>query len=144
MSHGYLLDTNVVSEPGRRRPDPNVIAWLGRVNAMDAHISTLTIGEIAQGAERLGQRGRGYLEWLENAVLPHYEGRVLPVDRDVATAWGRLRGFHANRGRSLPVIDSLLVATAAVHELTLVTRNVRDVQGLGVDVFDPARDTDLP
>lgn len=138
MSTGYLLDTTVVSEPTRRKPDPNVLAWLAQVNAWDAHISTLTIGEIAQGAEHLGERGRKYVRWLEESVLPHYDGRILPVGRKVATAWGRLRGLHASRGRSLPVVDSLLVATAAVHDLTLVTRNIRDVQGLGVEVLDPS------
>lgn len=141
MSQGFLLDTNVVSEPGRRSPDPAVMAWLARHDVRHAYLSTLTIGEIVQGAEQLGERGRRYVDWLEDSVLPNYAGRILPVDTDVAMAWGRLRGRHAVEGRTLPVIDVLLVATAAVHELTLVTRNVRDMQDLGVDVLDPGHPT---
>lgn len=137
MSRGFLLDTNVVCEPGRRRPDPRVLAWLARTDAWHAFLSVLTIGEIVQGAAQLGTRGARYLTWLEASVLPHYQGRILPIDRDVATAWGELRGGQAQGGRTLPVIDSLLVATARVHSLTLVTRNVRDVRDLGVDVVDP-------
>lgn len=137
MSRGYLLDTNVVSEPGRRSPDPAVMAWLDQASAWSAHISALTIGEIEQGAARLGGPGQRYIAWLEGSVLPQYAGRILSVDQAVATTWGRLRGRHAALGRSLPVIDSLLVATALVHDLTLVTRNVRDMRDLGVDVIDP-------
>ena len=137
MTRGYLLDTNVVSEPGRRSPDPNVVAWLDQTSAWSAHISALTIGEIEQGAARLGDGGHRYVAWLLDSLLPHYAGRVLPVDQAVATAWGRLRGRHAARGRTLPVIDSLLVVTAIVHDLTLVTRNTRDVRDLGVPIIDP-------
>jgi len=142
VSRGFLLDTNVVSEPGRRSPDPSVVAWLDQASAWSAHISALTIGEIAQGAARLGDRGHEYSAWLEGTVLPQYAGRILPVDQAVATAWGRLRGRHAARGRSLPVIDSVLVATAFVHDLTLVTRNTRDMRDLGVAVIDPYDPTD--
>lgn len=141
MRRGFLLDTTVVSEPGRRSPDPSVVAWLDRASAWSAHISTLTIGEIEQAAARLGDRGQRYIAWLEGTVLPHYVGRILPVDQAVATAWGRLRGRHAARGRSLPVIDSLLVATAFVQDLTLVTRNTREMRDLGVEVIDPGDPT---
>lgn len=137
MSRAYLLDTNVVSEPSRRSPDPNVVAWLARASAWNAHISVLTIGEIEQGAARLGDRGRRYVAWLQDSLLPHYDGRILPVDPAVAAAWGRLRGRHAAHGRTVPVIDSLLVATAIVHDLTLVTRNTRDMRDLGVAIIDP-------
>jgi len=118
------------------------MAWLDQVSAWSVHISALTIGEIEQGAARLGDPGQRYIAWLEGTVLPQYAGRILSVDQAVATVWGRLRGQHAALGRSLPVIDSLLVATAFVHDLTLVTRNVRDVRDLGVDVIDPAVPSD--
>ncbi|MFI4915692.1 MAG: type II toxin-antitoxin system VapC family toxin [Phycisphaerales bacterium JB060] len=132
------MDTNVVSEPGRRRPDPNVIDWLAAQDGWDAYVSVLTLGEIAQGAARLGSpRGDRYVAWLEDVVIPTYGERVVPVDDRVALAWGRLGGDQAAKGRTIPVIDGLLVATAMVHDLTLVTRNVRDVRGLGVDVIDP-------
>lgn len=138
MSSGYLLDTNVLSEPGRRAPDPKVVAWLGALDAGSAYLSTLTIGEIAQGAARLGPRGERYVTWLQDVVLPNYGGRILSVDVGVALVWGELRGESVQRGRTLPVIDSLLAATAIAHDLTLVTLNVRDFGDVPVDLVDPS------
>ena len=74
------------------------------------------------------------LDWLETALPAFFAGRILPIDTGVADRWGRL---VAQAGRPLPVIDSLLAATAAQHGLILVTRNLRDVQGLGAQVLDP-------
>ncbi|MDZ7800538.1 MAG: type II toxin-antitoxin system VapC family toxin [Trueperaceae bacterium] len=139
MSSGYLLDTNVLSEPGKRAPDPNVVAWLDSLDAGSTYLSTLTIGEVAQGAARLGARGEPYVRWLHDVMIPNYEGRILSIDARVALAWGELRGDSVRRGRTLPVIDSLLAATAIAHDLTLVTLNVRDFDGLPVDLVDPSR-----
>jgi len=131
----FLLDTNVISEARRKTPDANVVAWLGRADPAALHISVLTLGEIAKGAEVLVRRdadaGRSLLGWLEG-LRSHYAERLIGIDADVATEWGRLAAL-----RPLPVIDGLLAATARVHGLTLVTRNVRDVAELGVAVINP-------
>ncbi len=132
---GFLLDTNVVSELRRRRPDANVLRWLDAVDGSRLHLSVLVLGELEQGIERLRPRdpesADALAAWLSD--LRHRFGeRVIPVDDAVASAWGRL-----NARRPLPVVDGLLAATATVHDLTLVTRNVRDVADAGVRVLDP-------
>lgn len=132
----YLIDTNVVSELRRRQPDPRVVQWVGQRPAGTLYLSVLTLGEIRKGVEALGDTSRrlALLDWLEIELPAFFTGRILPVDAAVADRWGRL---VAQAGRPLPAIDSLLAATAAHHGMTLVTRNRRDFDGIGVDVLDP-------
>lgn len=132
----YLLDTNVVSETVRRRPNPSVIAWLDELPSEAIFISVLTLGEIRKGVEQLSDRKRRerLRVWLEQDLPAWFEGRVLAIDRAVADRWGRLL---AEARRPLPSIDSLLAATALHHELRLVTRNANDFRYPGLDVIDP-------
>jgi hypothetical protein len=131
----FLLDTNVVSEPRRRKPDAGVVAWLREQESDLLFVSALTLGEIALGAEGRGRRdpavGRSLSTWLAS-IRTAYSDRVLPITGDIAETWGRL-----GARRPLPVVDGLLAATAIVHRLTLVTRNVRDFNGLDVRLLDP-------
>ena len=131
----YLLDTNVVSEVRRKLPDVNVLAWFRRTDPAAIRLSVLTLGEIVKGAESLARRdpaaGQSLRNWLDGLRL-HYADRLLCVDGAVAETWGRL-----SAQRPVPVIDGLLVATALVHNLILVTRNVCDVFGMGVTVVNP-------
>ena len=131
----FLLDTNVISEARKRDPSTALMAWFEQVDGTRLFLSVLVIGEIRQGMERLKSRDPARAEqiekWLET-LKRDYRERVLPVTDEVAEEWGRL-----NAARSLPVIDGLLAATASVHDLTLVTRNVVDFQGTGVRVLDP-------
>lgn len=133
----YLLDTNVLSELRRRQPDACVAAWFAERPPSTLYLSVLTLGEIRKGVEAIGDPTRrlGLLDWLETELPAYFTGRVLDVDAGVADRWGRLM---AQAGRPLPAIDSLLAATAVQHGLILVTRNVRDVQGLpGLTVVNP-------
>ena len=132
----YLLDTNVVSELRRRdRGDENVMAWYASVSADELFLSVLTLGEIRKGIELIRDRDPGQADvletWLRHMEQQH-EGRILPVDAAIANAWGQMHYV-----RSIPVVDGLLAATARVHGLTLVTRNVQHVQGLGVSLLNP-------
>ena len=131
----FLLDTNVISEARKRDPSTASMAWFEQVDGTRLFLSVLVIGEIRQGMERLKSRDPARAEqiekWLET-LKRDYRERVLPVTDEVAEEWGRL-----NAAGSLPVIDGLLAATASVHDLTLVTRNVVDFQGTGVRVLDP-------
>lgn len=135
----YLVDTNVLSELRRKAPDPAVRRWFSQRPAGTLYISVLTLGEIRKGIEALAdaQRRLVYIDWLQTDLPAFFAGRVLPVDLPVADRWGRL---VARAGRPLPAIDSLLVATAVQHGLILVTRNLRDTQGLGAEVLDPWTD----
>ena len=132
----YLLDTNVVSELRKRgRCDENVAAWYTDVSDNDLFLSVLTLGELRKGIELVRDRDPHQAEVLENwlrHLQQNYEGRILSVDADITDAWGQM-----HRIRNVPVVDGLLAATAKVHNLTLVTRNIQDVQGLGVNLFNP-------
>ena len=131
----FLLDTNVVSETRRKVPDAKVLAWFRRVDPSAIHLSVLTLGEIAKGAENLARRdaiaGRAIREWLDG-LRQLYADRVIAIDIEIAETWGRL-----SAGRPLPVIDGLLAATASARGMTLVTRNRRDFAGTGVAVVSP-------
>ena len=132
----YLLDTNVLSELARARPNARVIGWFRDVPDEALHVSVLTLGEIRAGAERLapGERRERLRLWVETELPAWFEDRVLPVDSQVADRWGRLL---AEVRRSVPAVDALLAATALHHRLRLVTRNVGDFELPGLHVVDP-------
>ncbi len=132
----YLLDTNVVSETVRNRPNRLVIEWLDQIPAQALFVSVLTLGEIRKGIEGLTDKKRRekLRIWLEHDLTDWFEVRVLPVDIAVADRWGRL---VAEAGRPVPTIDSLLAATALHHELRLVTRNASDFLYPGLEVINP-------
>ena len=136
---GFLLDTNVISELVRPRPDPRVARWLDSADEELLFLSVLTLGEIRKGITTLTDPARkARLEvWLHGNLLPRFESRILPIDQAIAERWGQITGLLAAQGSPLPVIDGLLAATALDHNLTLVTRNTRDVALTGVGVFDP-------
>lgn len=135
---GFLLDTNVISELVRPRPEPKVKAWVAATDEDLLYLSVLTFGEIRKGIAALKDASRGVrLEtWLEGDLAVRFAGRILAIDRAVAGRWGRL-GAQAGSKSPLPVIDGLLAATALHHNLTLVTRNTKDVAETGVPVFNP-------
>ena len=135
---GFLLDTNVISEMVKPRPDAGVIRWVSSADESLLHFSVVTIGEIRKGiASRIEAARKAQLEsWLREMV-GRFSDRILPVDLAVADRWGRLSAACKAKGLALPVIDGLLAATALQYDLTFVTRNVGDVQGTGVDVLNP-------
>jgi predicted nucleic acid-binding protein len=135
---GYLLDTNVVSEPDRPRPDPNVLRWLAEVDHQQLHLSAFTYAELRRGIVKLGSDPRAAkIEARLHQLRIAFVGRILPVDDDVLDRWGQIAGAAEARGRPLQGIDVLFAATALHHNLTLVTRNTRDMRPTGVMLFDP-------
>ena len=135
----FLLDTNVLSEGAKPRPDRSLLAWLSAASPLDLAISVLTIGEIQKGVALLpeGPRRERLAAWVATELPRQFRGRVLAVDAAVAIEWGRLSAEGRRAGRDLPVIDGLLLATAAAHGLVFVTRNERDCAGRGVAVHNP-------
>jgi predicted nucleic acid-binding protein len=135
----YLLDTNVISELrklGDGRADANVVAWIGPQDATSFFLSAITILELERGVLGVQRRdavqGARLRAWLDNHVRPEFSGRILPVDDEIAT---RCAHLHIPDRRN--EVDALIAATALVHGLTVVTRNVRDFEGTGVVVIDP-------
>ena len=136
---GFLLDTNVVSEMVQRKPAPAVLEWMETADEATLYLSVLTIGEIRRGTAALPQsKRRTRLDaWLAADLRLRFAGRILPVDDAIADRWGYLLAQGQLRGRPAPVVDGLLAATALEHDLTVVTRNVRDFSGFGVPVLNP-------
>jgi predicted nucleic acid-binding protein len=132
---GYLLDTNVLSESQRPRPSEAVLAWLRSVRAEELWTSAIVVGELRKGVEMLRLRDAaraGRLdEWL-SVIVRTYGDRILPVTTEIAEEWG-----HLNTRHSLPALDGYLAATARMHGLTLVTRNVKDIERSGASWLDP-------
>ena len=135
----YLVDTNVISELVRAKPDERVVAWFRDVPDEALHVSVLTLGEIRRGVERLaaGARREKLRVWLETELPGWFGARVLAVDAAVADRWGRLLSAAP---RAVPAIDGLLAATALHHELRLVTRNAADFAFPGIEVVNPWSD----
>lgn len=137
----YLVDTNVLSEPTKPRPDPVVLDWVASRPPDSTAVSAVSLGEVQKGIELLqhGQKRVQLEQWFTYAIREQYGDRVLPITRDVALVWGRLTAVDQKRGRVLKLADGLLLATAAVYKLTIVTRNERDFEGRGVPVHNPWR-----
>jgi predicted nucleic acid-binding protein len=132
----YLIDTNIISEVRKgARCDANVARWYESIADDSLYLSVLVLGEIRKGIEKArshdGMQARALEKWLA-AVSKAFGERVLAIDHAVADEWGRM-----GAPRPLPVIDALLAATAKVHGMTLVTRNIRNVAGLGARVLNP-------
>ena len=131
-----LLDTNVVSELRKgSRANPHLRTWFAGVADEDIHLSVLVVGELRRGVERIRRKdprqAAGLERWLGRLVAAHAD-RILPVDLEVAEAWGRLSAL-----RPASLVDTLLAATAQVHGLILVTRNTKDVVWTGVACLNP-------
>lgn len=136
---GFLLDTNIISELIKPKPEPRLVTWLSGTDENLLYLSVLTLGEIRKGIAMLKEPARRVqLEtWLDSELRLRFAGRILTVDNDVADRWGVMAGRAATRKIALPVIDGLLAATALHYNLTLVTRNSKDVAGTEALVFNP-------
>ena len=139
---GFLLDTNIPSELIRTRPDPNVERWVYAQNEQSLYLSVVSIGELRRGLAILpiSKRRTELTLWLDGDLLPRFHRRILSVTQSIADRWGILDGQCQLRGTPLNTADGMIAATALEHGLTVVTRNVRDFTGLGVEVINPWND----
>lgn len=140
----YLLDTCVLSEIWKRGPDPGVMKWLGRQPEQCLFLSSLTIGELTRGISRMpaGSRRDRLQAWVALELPERFKGRILAIDGNTAVRWGLMLAEAERGGESLPVVDSLIAATAAFHGLTVASRNEGDFRRCGVPVFNPWRSGD--
>lgn len=139
---GFLLDTNVISELIKARPDPGVTQWIEATDENLIYLSVLTLGEIRKGITSLpeGRRRLRLEAWLDRDLALRFSGRILPIDHPVADRWGRLAGSASARRSPVPVIDGLLAATALHYDLTLVTRDTKHLEATHATFFDPWTD----
>lgn len=135
----YLLDTCVISELVAKHPSPQVVDFVDLLDSDDVYLSVITIGEIVKGVEKLSKskRKQELHSWLKEDLLVRFDGRIIPLDTDVLMQWGVLVGRLEATGITLPAIDSLIAATTLTHKLTLVTRNVDDFNGTGIEIENP-------
>jgi toxin FitB len=138
--NGFLLDTNVISELIKPRPEPKVRDWIEAADEDRLFLSVVTLGEIRKGIDGLqaASSRRARLEsWLESGLKARFFGRILPIDEQVADQWGIIAAASARAVRPLPVIDGLLAATAVYYDLTLVTRDTAAVAATAAIVLNP-------
>ena len=135
----FLLDTNIPSELIRSRPNPKVSRWVRAQSDKSLYLSVVTIGELRKGFTILPRNDRrARLEdWFNNNLIRLFEDRILPVTQAVADRWGILEGKRRLLGRPLDTADGLIAATALEYGFSLVTRNVRDYEGLGLTIVNP-------
>jgi predicted nucleic acid-binding protein len=135
----YLLDTCVISEVAKPKPEKSVIRWIEGCDEESLFLSVLTIGEIQKGIARISDNTRRikFQQWLDTNLRQRFVYRILSINEAVAMTWGLVQGKAEASGRPLPTIDGLLGATALVHNLALVTRNEPDFLATGANVFNP-------
>jgi len=135
----FLLDTNLVSEWTKPRPNPGVVSWLADADEDRVFISVVTIAELRHGVERLaiGRRRKRLNEWIEGELLFRFDERILPIDAATADAWGRIVAHREGLRRPIGTMDAFIAATAQVHKLTLATRNQTDFEASVAAVVNP-------
>jgi toxin FitB len=135
----YLLDTCVISELVSKKPNANVVEFVDTLDNDDIYLSVITIGEIIKGIEKLpkSKRKQDLHTWLKEDLLSRFSGKIIPIDNDVVSEWGRLTARLELTGAPMPAIDSLIAATALTYAFALITRNVGDFDGSNVEIVNP-------
>jgi toxin FitB len=135
----YLLDTCVISEFTRQKPDANVVRWMDSVNEDDLCLSVITVGEIQRGIEKLPESHRktDLITWLNDQMLTRFENRILSVDLSAMRIWGTLTARMESAGKPMGVMDSLIAACALSQNLILVTRNIKEFSGTNLQLINP-------
>ena len=135
----YLLDTCVLSEFIRRKPEQKVVHWVDSIDEDKLFLSVITIGEIQHGIVRLPESHRktDLLVWLNNELIKRFDQRIIPLDTPMMLLWGNLTAQMESTGQPMAVMDSLIIATALQNNLIVATRNVSDFRPCGVQVINP-------
>ncbi len=131
----YLLDTNIISETVKKLPNEHVLRWLSSIDSRQFCLSVLTLGEIRKGAEKLNDlsRKQKIIQWLEIDLVSQFSDRIITIDPAVADKWGYICSVD-----NLPAVDALIAASAMVHNLKLVTRNIKDFNRInGLELINP-------
>jgi hypothetical protein len=136
----YLLDTCVVSEYVKKKPNFQVIQWLDEQNEDSLFISILTIAELKKGIIKIKKSQASRYQKLNNWLLKieqRFAGRILPLNKNILDTWAKICGESEARGKKLPIMDSLIASTATQHNLIIVTRNIDDFKFSSNQLFNP-------
>ena len=135
----FLLDTNVVSETVRPRPEPRVLDWIEAQVPTDLFLAAQTLGELVRGARKARDQARRerFEKWIEQDLARQFDGRILPFDGPAATVWGRLMGDGDRAGRRPAAADAQIASVAIHRDLILVTRNVKDFANFDIRLLNP-------
>ncbi len=135
----FLLDTCAISELVKPAPDPGVLEWFAQQDELALYVSALSLGELKRGIEKLtaGKRKTFLQKWLTENVTLRFGDRVLSLDAAVCLRWGEMQARLEKQGKPMPAMDGLIAATALQQQLTVVTRNTRDMDARGVALFNP-------
>ncbi|MFC1824071.1 type II toxin-antitoxin system VapC family toxin [Thermodesulfobacteriota bacterium] len=135
----FLLDTCVLSELVKPRPNKKVIAWITSCREQNLFLSVITVGEIQKGVSLLPKSNKKneLHSWLESELIKRFDRRILGIDVHVARKWGEIQALSEKNGTPMPVIDSLIAAIGLIYDLTVTTRNTEDMKSTGVRLFNP-------
>jgi len=135
----YLLDTCIISELLKKKPNHGVVQWISAIDETRLFISVFTIGEIYKGIEKLpaGKKKEKLYEWVAIDLKERFNHKIVDFDIHTATTWGRIQAQSERAGHSLPAIDGLIAATGITHGFVIVTRNTRDMEINGVSLLNP-------
>ncbi len=135
----YLIDTCCISELVKKKPNPGVVKWFANQDELSMYLSVITFGELKKGIEKLpdSKKKKELNRWIKEDLSRRFKNRVLNINIEVVNKWGEILADAEKNGKTLPAIDSLIAATALVHDLSVVTRNTQDMEGSGVEVINP-------
>ncbi len=135
----YLLDTCLISELAKSKPNEKVVDWVLSENETSFYISVLTFGELHKGVEKLpeSKKKEELRIWIEDELKNRFQSRIISIDMRVSILWGKIQCFAEKNGKPMPAIDSLIAATGIAYDLTVVTRNVADMEQSGVKLHNP-------
>lgn len=135
----YLIDTCCISELVKKKPNPNVVMWFADRDELSMYLSVITFGELRKGIEKLpdSKKKKELNRWVNDDLSRRFKNRVLNITIEEVNKWGEILAAAEKDGNPLPAIDSLIAATALVHDLSVVTRNTKDIEGSGVEVINP-------
>lgn len=135
----YLLDTCLISELAKSKPDEKVVDWVLSENETGFYVSVLTFGELHKGIEKLpeSKKKEELRSWIEDELKNRFQNRIIGIDMRVSILWGKIQCIAEKKGNPMPAVDALIAATALAHDLTVVTRNVSDMEQSGVRLLNP-------
>ena len=135
----YLIDTCCISELVKKKPNPNVVRWFADRDEFSMYLSVITFGELRKGIEKLpdSKKKKELSRWVKEDLSQRFKNRVLSIEMEEVNKWGEILAAAEMNGKPLPAIDTLIAATAQVHDLSVVTRNTQDMEGSGVEVINP-------